>query len=131
MKYNKMVEMSQERSRIKVERVMAEIERMIVRKERVTISGLEKITGFSNSFFYRNKEVNQAIKQAQLSQGECYNPKKVIFDMALENTVTHLKASIIKLKKDLRQLEQKNQKLEQENERLKEEIIRLQIKDKT
>ena len=51
MKYNKMVEISQEKSREKVERVKIEIERMLARKERVTISGLERITGFSNSFF--------------------------------------------------------------------------------
>ena len=91
MKYSKMVEMSQEKSREKVARVKIEIQKMLDRKERVTVSGLERATGFSNSFFYRNEEVNQAVKEAQLKQGECYNPKKVIFDMALEIEKGHEK----------------------------------------
>ena len=123
MKYSKMVEISQERSREKVERVKIEIERMLARKERVTVSGLERVTGFSNSFFYRNIEVNQAIKEAQLKQGECYNPKKVIVDMALKNTVTYLKAELLKLKKDIKKLKQKNLELQEENSRLKEKMV--------
>ncbi|HJC65168.1 MAG TPA: hypothetical protein H9931_00390 [Candidatus Enterocloster excrementigallinarum] len=123
MKYSKMVEISQEKSRKKVERVKIEIESMLVRKERITVSGLEKATGFSNSFFYRNKEVSQVIKEAQLRQGECYNPKKVIADMALKNTVTYLKAELLKLKKDIKKLEQKNLKLQEENSRLKEKMV--------
>lgn len=128
MKYSKMVEISQEKSREKVERVKIEIEHMLARKERVTVSGLERATGFSNSFFYRNIEVNQAIKEAQLKQGECYNPKKVIFDMALKNTVTYLKAELLKLKKDMKQLQQKNVELQEENVWLKEKIKSLQTK---
>lgn len=128
MKYSKMVEISQEKSREKVERVKIEIESMLARKERVTVSGLERATGFSNSFFYRNVEVNQAIKEAQLKQGECYNPKKVIFDRALKNTVTYLKTELLKLKKDMKKLEQKNVELQEENARLKDKLKNLQTK---
>ena len=102
MKYSKMVEMSQEKSREKVARVKIEIQKMLDRKERVTVSGLERATGFSNSFFYRNEEVNQAVKEAQLKQGECYNPKK---------------------------LERENLELQKENVRLKEILEKLQAKD--
>ena len=126
MKYNKMVEISQEKSREKVERVKIEIERMLTRKERVTVSGLERITGFSNSFFYRNTEVNQAIKEAQLRQGECYNPKKVICDRALKNTVIYLKREL--LKKDMKKLEQINIELQKENSKLKLELENLQAR---
>lgn len=128
MKYNKMVEISQEKSRKKVEIVKTEIEHMLARKERVTVSGLEQITGFSNSFFYRNTEVNQAIKEAQLKQGECYNPKKVICDRALKNTVTYLKRELLKLKKDMKKLEQKNIELQEENSKLKSELESLQAR---
>lgn len=128
MKYSKMVEISQEKSREKVERVKIEIESMLARKERVTVSGLERATGFSNSFFYRNVEVNQVIKEAQLKQGECYNPKKVIFDRALKNTVTYLKTELLKLKKDMKKLEQKNVELQEENARLEDKLKNLQIK---
>jgi autotransporter adhesin len=129
MKYSKMVEMSQEKSREKVARVKIEIQKMLDRKERVTVSGLERATGFSNSFFYRNEEVNQAVKEAQLKQGECYNPKKVIFDMALENKVMYLKTAILKLKKDMKKLERDNLELQKENVRLKEMLEKLQAKD--
>ena len=128
MKYNKMVEISQEKSREKVERVKIEIERMLARKERVTISGLERITGFSNSFFYRNTEVNQAIREAQLRQGECNNPKKVICDRVLKNTVTYLKRELLKLKKDMKKLEQINIELQKENLKLKLELESLQAR---
>ena len=129
MKYSKMVEMSQEKSREKVARVKIEIQKMLDRKERVTVSGLERATGFSNSFFYRNEEVNQAVKEAQLKQGECSYPKKVVFDMALENQVMYLKTAIFKLKKDMKKLERENLELQKENVRLKEILEKLQAKD--
>lgn len=59
MKYSKMVEMSQEKSREKVARVKIEIQKMLDRKERVTVSGLERATGFSNSFFIETKKLTR------------------------------------------------------------------------
>ena len=67
--------------------------------------------------------------EAQLKQGECYNPKKVIFDMALENKVMYLKTAILKLKKDMKKLERDNLELQKENVRLKEMLEKLQAKD--
>lgn len=54
MKANKIIEMSQEKSRQKVKLAMDEIQRMRNEGERITVSGLCKRTGLSNSFFYRN-----------------------------------------------------------------------------
>lgn len=91
MKYDKMVAMNQAKSRQKADVAISEIEKMLQRKERISVTELAKNTGFAKSFFYRNPEVRKALDDAQLQQGECYNPKKVIFDRALENTNINLK----------------------------------------
>lgn len=51
MKANKIIEMSQEKSRQKVKLAIDEIQRMRNEGERITVSGLCKRTGLSNSFF--------------------------------------------------------------------------------
>lgn len=56
MKANKIIEMSQEKSRKKIKLAMEEIQRMRNEGERITVSGLSKRTGLSNSFFYRNEK---------------------------------------------------------------------------
>ena len=53
MKANKIIEMSQEKSRQKVKLAMDEIQRMRNEGERITVSGLCKRTGLSNEgYFY-------------------------------------------------------------------------------
>ena len=59
MKANKIIEMSQEKSRQKVKLAMDEIQRMRNEGERITVSGLCKRTGLSNSFFYRNPKIKE------------------------------------------------------------------------
>ena len=51
MKANKIIEMSQEKSRQKVKLAMDEIQRMRNEGERITVSGLCKRTGLSNLVF--------------------------------------------------------------------------------
>lgn len=139
MKYDKIVEISKERSKQytkiafgaieemlregkqNAEIVKNEIQKMLERKERVTVAALVRYTGFSNSFFYKNKEVKNAVKSAQLQQGECYNPKKAIFDMVLEEKVANLKIAITKLKKQNKELLGTNERLENELKRVKAE----------
>ena len=86
MKYDKIVAMNQAKSKQKADIAIKQIEKMLERKERISVTVLAKNTGFAKSFFYRNQEVRKALDDAQLQQGECYNPKKVIFDRALEET---------------------------------------------
>ena len=59
------------------------------------------------------------LDNALLQQGECYNPKKVIFDLAMQETNKNMKISIMKLK-------QINTQLQVENENLKEQVKELQ-----
>lgn len=127
MKYDKMVAISKEKSKEKAEIAKIEIEKMLLRKERVTVGGLERITGFSNSFFYRNQEVKDAIKSAQLQQGECYNPTKVISDIVLERKVEFLKEKVSRMKKEVLQLERDKEHLLKKNSELKEAIDELHV----
>lgn len=127
MKYDKMVAISKEKSKEKAEIAKIEIEKMLLRKERVTVGGLERITGFSNSFFYRNQEVKDAIKSAQLQQGECYNPTKVISDIVLERKVEFLKEKVSRMKKEVLQLERDKEYLLKKNSELKEAIDELRV----
>lgn len=128
MKYDKIIVSSQERSREKIAIAKYEIQQMLERKERVTVAALCRYTGFSNSFFYRNPEMRAVIADAQLNQGECYNPKKAIFDQVLEEQIDCFKEQIQKFKQDNKKLRDRNELLETEVERLREENSYLKIK---
>lgn len=122
MKYDKIVAISQEKSKKKVDIAKKEIEKMLGRKERISVTSLVKYTGFAKSFFYSNPEIKKAIDDALLQQGECYNPKKVIFDNVLEEKIISLKSIILKLKKAIKELEEKNKKLEKTVEELTQKL---------
>ena len=120
MKYDKIVAMNQDKSREKANIAISAIEKMLERKERISVTALSERTKFTKSFFYRNPEVRKALDNARLQQGECYNPKKVIFDRALEDTNKNLKISIMGLKKRLKELENENSRLKKRIEELDE-----------
>ena len=122
MKYDKIVAMNQAKSKQKADIAIEQIEKMLERKERISVTVLAKNTGFAKSFFYRNQEVRKALDDAQLQQGECYNPKKVIFDRALEETNINLKSAVMKLKKRIKELENENSRLEKKVEELTGEL---------
>ena len=122
MKYDKIVAISQEKSKKKVDIAKKEIEKMLGRKERISVTSLVKYTGFAKSFFYSNPEIKKAIDDALLQQGECYNSKKVIFDNVLEEKIISLKSIILKLKKAIKELEEKNKKLEKTVEELTQKL---------
>ena len=63
MKYDKVVEMNQKIGKQNARIVEKEIERMIENGERVTVAALQRYTGFSNSFFYKNLFVKFCMKQ--------------------------------------------------------------------
>ena len=86
---------------------------MLRRKERISITALAKYAGVDRSYFYRNLQAKQMVEDAQLKQGECYNPKKAIFDR-------QLKRQMILYKRRIKELELQIELLEEENQRLKE-----------
>lgn len=131
MKANKIIEMSQEKSRQKVKLAMEEIQRMRNEGERITVSGLCKRTGLSNSFFYRNEKIKEEVHKAVDIQNQSYKMnideaelldeyKKAIFDRATEEVNKQLKRQMILYKRRIKELELQIELLEEENQRLKE-----------
>ena len=59
------------------------------------------------------------VEDAQLKQGECYNPKSN-FDRATEEVNKQLKRQMILYKRRIKELELQIELLEEENQRLKE-----------
>ena len=111
MKYDKIVAISQEKSKVKAEIAKQEIQNMLDRKE--------KVTGFSKTLFYRNIEVRTALDKAYREQGACYNPKQIIVDKVMEEKLNTLKIAVTKLKKENIKLTLQNEELLKEIERLK------------
>ena len=70
----------------------------------------------------RDAEVRKVLDEALLQQGECYNPKKVIFDRALEETNNNLKSAVMRLKKQIVELERDKSRLEKKVEELTREL---------
>ena len=107
MKYDKVVEMNQKIGKQNARIVEKEIERMIENGERVTVAALQRYTGFSNSFFYKNKLVRK--------QNQCY--KNNLTSMC---TQQEIEEKMIKQQKQILQLELEKRKLLEENQRLRE-----------
>ena len=107
MKYDKIVAISQEKSKVKAEIAKQEIQNMLDRKEKVTMAALIRKTGFSKTLFYRNIEVRTALD------------KQIIVDKVMEEKLNTLKIAVTKLKKENIKLTLQNEELLKEIERLK------------
>lgn len=119
MRYDRIVALNQEIKQRNLYKIEREINEMINRKERISITALAEYTKLDRSYFYRNVEARSMVENAKLEQGECYNPKKVIFDRACRSVNKQLEIHIKNLKKEIKRLEQENQKLVEENIKLK------------
>ena len=97
-----------------------EIKRMIENGERITVAALQRYTGFSNSFFYKNKLVREILYEAVRKQEQCY---KNNFNAV--RTQQETEEIIIKQRKTILQLKLENENLQKENRRLKEENSRI------
>ena len=116
MKYDKIVGLKKQQEKENLEIIQREIDAMLRRKERISITTLAKYSGVDRSYFYRNLQAKQMVEDAQLKQGECYNPKKAIF----EEVNKQLKRQMILYKRRIKELELQIELLEEENQRLKE-----------
>lgn len=105
MKYDKIVELKQQQEKANLEMIQREIQAMLDRKERISITALASYAGVDRSYFYRNKQARQMVDDARLQQGECYNPKKAIFDRATAEVNKQLKRQIILYKRRIKELE--------------------------
>ena len=94
MKANKIIEMSQEKSRQKVKLAMEEIQRMRNEGERITVSGLCKRTGLSNSFFYRNEKIKEEVHKACCFAYGCLKIRPRICSTSTEDVLLANEANI-------------------------------------
>lgn len=122
MKYDKIVSISRENSKIKAEIAKREIQDMLERKEKISVTALAKKTGFSRALFYDNLEVRKTLDDALRKQGACYNPKQIIIDKVMEEKLTTLKVLNTKLKKENVKLVLENERLLEENRLLKKQL---------
>lgn len=106
MKYDKIVELKQQQAKANLEMIQREIQAMLDRKERISITALASYVGVDRSYFYRNKQARQMVDDARLQQGECYNPKKAIFDRATAEVNQQLKRQIILYRRRIKELEE-------------------------
>ena len=115
MKYDKVVEMNQTIGKQNARIVEKEIKRMIENGERITVAALQRYTGFSNSFFYKNKLVREILYEAVRKQEQCYKN-----NFHFVRTQQETEEIIIKKKKTILQLKLENENLQEENRRLRE-----------
>lgn len=120
MKYDKVVEMNQKIGKENAQIVEKEIKRMIENGERITVAALQRYTGFSNSFFYKNKLVREILYEAICKQEQYY---KNNFNFVC--TQQEVDEIIIKQRKIILQLKLENENLQEENRRLREENFRI------
>ena len=132
MKYDKMIEITQAESQRKMENARNAIADMLSNMERVTVAGLVRKTGLSRGFFYKNPTIREELDNAIRTQGACYNPRQVIIDKAMNNTLIILKSEIRKVKSQNEELVLKNEELSERNEQLCKEIetLKKQLKRK-
>lgn len=122
MKYDKMIEITQAESLRKMETARNAIREMLDNMERVSVAGLVRKTGLSRGFFYKNPQIREELDNALRTQGACYNPRQVIIDKAMDNTLVALKSELRKIKSQNEELQQKNQQLSECNNQLYKEI---------
>ena len=107
MKYDKIVGLKKQQEKENLETIQREIDAMLRRKERISITALAKYAGVDRSYFYRNLQAKQMVEKA-------------IFDRATEEVNKQLKRQMILYKRRIKELELQIELLEEENQKLKE-----------
>ena len=111
-KYDRMVEMNQERSEAKISAAAEAIKKLMENGEKVTVSKLMKMTGLSKGFFYKNVVIRSQISEALDRQVGMVDPRRGILDMAMNNRIELLLQQIAELKRENEMLRAENQKLQ-------------------
>lgn len=111
-KYDRMVEMNQERSEAKVSAAAEAIKKLMENGEKVTVSKVMKMTGLSKGFFYKNPIIRSQISEALDRQAGMVDPRRDILDMAMNNRIELLQQQIAELKRENEMLQAENQKLQ-------------------
>lgn len=73
MKYDKIVGLKKQQEKENLEIIQREIDAMLRRKERISITTLAKYAGVDRSYFYRNLQAKQMVEDAQLMGNDTLN----------------------------------------------------------
>ena len=126
MKHDKMIEITQAESQRKMEIAKKAISGMIDSMERITVAELEKRTGLSRGFFYKNQMVRRELDDAIHRQEAIFkNQHPVIMDRQLENSMVDLKLELLKAQTKNEKLSEQNQELQKKNKQLQQEVEKL------
>ena len=125
MKYDKMIAVNKAESEQKIKKAIRAIDDMGARGLPISVTELVRWTGLSRGFFYKNPLIREELDNAIRNQGACYNPRQVIIDKAMNNTLMILKSEIRKVKAQNEGLQLKNQELLEQNECLIKEVENL------
>ena len=127
MKYDKMVAVTQEKSKRKIQLAQNTISEMLEQKEWITVAELVKRTGLSRGFFYKNPIIRMQLDKAVCRQKEDHEDKNSKDMMrTLQNPKHDIQNEIIKIRNENQELAAHNKELEKNNEQLQLEIQKLQ-----
>ena len=104
--YTNMLKINHERSEAMLNLSLTTISEMVEDGEKVTVAELVKRTGFSRDYFYKNKEVHEALTNAiTLQTGKVFvNKKEDSLLKATRRENALLKQKIIFLERDIASL---------------------------
>lgn len=125
MKYDKMIAVNKAESEQKIKKAIRAIDDMSARGMPISVTELVRWTGLSRGFFYKNPLIREELDNAIKNQGACYNPRQVIIDKAMNNTLMILKSEIRKVKAQNEELQLKNEELCEQNKCLNKEVENL------
>lgn len=125
MKYDKMIAVNKAESEQKIKKAIRAIDDMGARGLPISVTELVRWTGLSRGFFYKNPLIREELDNAIKNQGACYNPRQVIIDKAMNNTLMILKSEIRKVKAQNEELQLKNEELCEQNKCLNKEVENL------
>ena len=116
-KYDRMVSLNRQISEAKMELARRTIFEMLDEGEKISVPKLNIKTGLSRGFFYKNPTIRRLVDEAMEKQVGLVDPRRGVFDMAMDN-------EMIQLHEQIRVLQKENQRLTEENIKLKKAMDR-------
>lgn len=116
-KYDRMVSLNRQISEAKMELARRTIFEMLDEGEKISVPKLIIKTGLSRGFFYKNPTIRRLVDEAMEKQVGLVDPRRGVFDMAMDN-------EMIQLHEQIRVLQKENQRLTEENIKLKKAMDR-------
>ena len=116
-KYDRMVSLNRQISEAKMELARRTIYEMLDEGEKISVPKLIIKTGLSRGFFYKNPTIRRLVDEAMEKQVGLVDPRRGVFDMAMDN-------EMIQLHEQIRVLQKENQRLTEENIKLKKAMDR-------